>query len=59
MKSSTEDQVQGKFHEVKGAIKKKIGEVTDNPDLRDEGEIEETAGTIQKKVGQIKQVFDK
>jgi uncharacterized protein YjbJ (UPF0337 family) len=28
MKSSTEDQVKGKFHEVKGTIKKKIGEVT-------------------------------
>ena len=59
MKSSTEDQIKGKFNEVKGAIKKKIGEVTDNPELQEEGEIEETAGTIQKKVGQIKKVFDK
>ena len=33
MKSSTTDQVKGKLHEVKGALKEKAGKVTSNPNL--------------------------
>jgi len=35
MDNSTKDQAQGKLHEVKGAVKEKIGELTNNPDLQD------------------------
>jgi len=59
MKSSTKDQIQGKFHEVKGAAKEKAGEMTEDPDMQDEGTAEKVAGKVQKKVGQIKKVFDK
>jgi uncharacterized protein YjbJ (UPF0337 family) len=59
MKPSTTDQVQGKIHEVKGDLKKKVGQVTGNPDLTDEGQAEQIAGTVQKKVGQVEKVIGK
>ena len=31
MKPSTEDKTTGKLHEVKGAIKQKAGEITEEP----------------------------
>ena len=33
MKPSTNDKTTGKFHEVKGVIKQKAGEVTSSPSL--------------------------
>jgi uncharacterized protein YjbJ (UPF0337 family) len=58
MESGTHDEAQGKLHEVKGKLKAKVGEVTNDPDLMAEGQDEQVAGTIQKKVGQIKKVFE-
>lgn len=57
MKNSTKDQVQGKLREVKGAIKKKAGQVINSPSLEAEGRAEKTAGKVQQKVGQIEKVF--
>ena len=59
MKQSTKDQVQGKFHEAKGAVKEKAGEVTRNPDLANRGADEKLGGKIQNKVGQIEKVLEK
>ena len=59
MDSSAKDKLEGKFHEMKGKVKEKAGQVTNNPDLESEGKSENLAGKIQKKVGQIKEVFDK
>ncbi len=59
MKPSTTDQIQGAIHEIKGKAKQKAGEVTNNPDLIDEGQSEKLAGKVQKKVGQIEKVFEK
>ena len=59
MESSTKDQIQGKFHEVKGKVKEKVGQVTKNPDLVVEGQNEEFAGKVQRKVGQIEEVLEK
>jgi uncharacterized protein YjbJ (UPF0337 family) len=59
MKESTTDQVAGTLREMKGAVKEKLGEVTDNPKLTAEGQGDQIAGKVQKKIGQIKQVFDK
>ena len=36
MKPSTEDEVKGKIHEVKGEIKEKVGVATNNPNLENE-----------------------
>lgn len=57
MKNSVKDQAQGKAHEVKGAIKEKIGQVTNNPNKVAEGQDEKTGGKIQKKIGQVERVF--
>jgi uncharacterized protein YjbJ (UPF0337 family) len=57
--SGTNDQVEGKFHEVKGKVKEKIGQLTNDPDLEDEGIVEEVAGKVQNKVGQLKKVVGK
>jgi uncharacterized protein YjbJ (UPF0337 family) len=59
MKESTKDQVAGKVHEVKGAVKEKIGHATNDPDLMDEGTGEKIAGKVQKKVGQVEKLFEK
>lgn len=59
MKTSTEDQVEGKFHKAKGEIKETLGELSNNPDLEVEGIIKKTEGKAQEKVGQIKKVFGK
>jgi len=32
MKPSTKDEIKGTFHEVKGKVKEKAGQVTNNPD---------------------------
>jgi uncharacterized protein YjbJ (UPF0337 family) len=44
---------------LKGKVKEKIGQVTNNPNLAAEGQDEKLAGKIQKKVGQIEKVFEK
>ena len=59
MKSSTRDQAEGKFHQVKGKIKEVAGDLTDNPKLEDEGTDEKIAGKVQEKVGQVKKVLGK
>jgi uncharacterized protein YjbJ (UPF0337 family) len=59
MNSSTNDQVAGKLHEVKGKVKELAGQIVNNPDLEDEGKAENLGGKIQKKVGQIEKVFEK
>jgi uncharacterized protein YjbJ (UPF0337 family) len=53
MKPSTDDKTTGKFHEVKGAIKQKAGELTKNPNLEADGRAEKNAGKVQKAVGKI------
>jgi uncharacterized protein YjbJ (UPF0337 family) len=57
MKQSTEDNAKGTFHEVKGKVKEKAGQVTNNPDLEAEGQAEKVGGKIQKKIGQVKKVL--
>ena len=49
--------MKGKFHEVKGAVKQKVGQITSNRRLKVEGQLEKTAGKVQQKVGQIEGVF--
>jgi uncharacterized protein YjbJ (UPF0337 family) len=53
VKPSTEDQTAGKLHEVKGTIKQKIGEVTKNTDLEDDGRAEKSVGKVQNVVGKL------
>ena len=59
MKPSSKDEVAGKMHEVKGAVKQKVGKLTKNPDLEVEGTVEKVAGRVQKKIGQVRKSSDK
>jgi uncharacterized protein YjbJ (UPF0337 family) len=59
MKPSTKDRIKGKFHEVKGKVKEKAGQLINNPDVESEGRSENLAGKIRKKIGQVKDVFEK
>jgi uncharacterized protein YjbJ (UPF0337 family) len=59
MKESTKDKVTGTAHELKGAVKEKIGKATNNPNLQDQGTDEKVGGKIQKKIGDVEKVFEK
>jgi uncharacterized protein YjbJ (UPF0337 family) len=59
MKDSTKDKVQGAGHELKGAVKEKVGHATNNPKLENEGADEKLGGKIQKKIGDVEKVFEK
>ncbi|HEY9126767.1 MAG TPA: CsbD family protein [Acidobacteriaceae bacterium] len=57
--SSTHDQTEGKVHQVKGSIKQAVGDLTNNPNLHDEGTAEKIDGKVEEKIGQVKRVFEK
>jgi uncharacterized protein YjbJ (UPF0337 family) len=59
MKQSTSDKASGKFHEVKGGIKQKIGRATNDPTMEAEGQGEKIGGKILTKVGQVRKVLGK
>ena len=59
MKPSTKDKAKGKFHEVRGKVKEKVGRATNNPDLEAEGQVEKIGGKVQKKIGQGEKVLGK
>jgi uncharacterized protein YjbJ (UPF0337 family) len=59
MKPSTKDQMKGYLHKIRGNVKEKAGQVTNNPNLAAEGRNEKVTGALQKKVGQIERVFEK
>jgi uncharacterized protein YjbJ (UPF0337 family) len=57
MKSSTQDQAEGKFHEAKGKVKEMAGKITDNPKLEGKGKAEKIAGNVQEKIGEVEKVL--
>jgi uncharacterized protein YjbJ (UPF0337 family) len=59
MKPSTNDQINGAIHQVKGAVKEAAGRAANNPDLEAEGTAEKIGGQLLQKLGQIKKVFEK
>jgi uncharacterized protein YjbJ (UPF0337 family) len=59
MKPSTRDEIKSKFHAMKGKVKERAGQLTDDPDLEAEGQAERIVGKVQRKIGQVKRVFGK
>jgi uncharacterized protein YjbJ (UPF0337 family) len=59
MKQSTKDKARGRFHELKGKVKEKVGGATNNPRLQAEGLGEKFAGKIQKAIGRAEKVVEK
>jgi len=53
MKRSTKAKARGKFLEVKGKLKAKLGRATRNTHLEAEGAGETLGGKLQKKIGQM------
>ena len=49
------DQVMGKWHEMKGKVKAKWGDLTDDDLTQSKGKFEELAGKIQQKYGGTKE----
>jgi uncharacterized protein YjbJ (UPF0337 family) len=54
MKPSTKDEIKGTFHELKGKVKEKAGQVTNNPNLADEGQAERSLEKSKKRSGKSK-----
>jgi uncharacterized protein YjbJ (UPF0337 family) len=48
------DEVEGKGEQLKGKIKKGIGDLTDDDRLRDEGVADEAAGDVQEGFGKAR-----
>lgn len=59
MEESTKDKIQGKINDLTGQAKEKIGDATNNPDLKEEGQDDQLKGKVQSKVGDVKKVFEK
>jgi uncharacterized protein YjbJ (UPF0337 family) len=59
MNQGTQDEAKGKFHKVKGTVRAKVGQATNNAGLEAEGIVETIAGTVQKKIGQIERIVEK
>jgi len=61
------DELDGKADQLKGKVKQAAGDLTDNPELHDEGVADEAAGNVQegfgrgrRKVGEaIEEIGDK
>jgi uncharacterized protein YjbJ (UPF0337 family) len=59
MKPSTENEIAGKVHEVKGTIKENVGQLTNDPDLEGEGIVENITGKVQKNIGRVEKAVEK
>jgi len=59
MKPSIKDKAEGKFHEVKGKVKKRAGQLTNDRGLEAEGIIETAAGKVQGILGQVEKSLEK
>jgi uncharacterized protein YjbJ (UPF0337 family) len=57
MKRSTKNKAKGKFHEVKGKVKEKVGKATNNSSLEAEGQGEKFGGKVLKKIGQVEKAL--
>jgi uncharacterized protein YjbJ (UPF0337 family) len=53
-KAMNSDQIKGAAKDIKGDVKKGIGEATNNQKLVDEGNLDKAEGKIQKGAGDIK-----
>ena len=51
------DRINGKLDDIKGNIKRKIGEATDDKELQGEGLLDQAKGKIQNAAGKVKDEF--
>jgi uncharacterized protein YjbJ (UPF0337 family) len=48
------DEIEGQAEQVKGKVKKAVGDLTDNERLHDEGAADEAAGDVQEGFGRAR-----
>lgn len=53
--SATEDKIKGNWNQIKGKLKQKYGELTDDDLKYEEGQEDELIGVIQAKTGEAKE----
>ena len=53
--SATSDQLKGNWNQIKGKLKQKYGQLTDNDLTYREGKEDEMLGRIQEKTGETKE----
>ncbi|MEP6904366.1 MAG: CsbD family protein [Actinomycetota bacterium] len=54
MSIPNKDEVKGKWEQVKGTVKDKVGEITNDRDLEAEGEVQNAEGETQETWGKVK-----
>ena len=59
MKPGTKDEAEGKFHEVKGTLKEKAGQPTNDRGLEAEGIVKPRPGRCQGILGQMEKALEK
>lgn len=59
MKSSAQDNAEGKMHQWKGKSKQILGKIIKNRKLEAEGKAENLDGNVQEKIGKFKKVVGK
>ena len=57
IRQSTKDKSKGKFHDVKGNIKEKVGRAANKPNPEVKGQHERIGGKIQKKIGEGEEIL--
>jgi uncharacterized protein YjbJ (UPF0337 family) len=58
MKRSTKDKAKGKFHELRGKLKTKVGGATENRRFQAQGIGETLVGKMQARLGQVEKVIE-
>ena len=53
--NATVEKIRGNWNQIKGQLKEKYGELTDDDLKYEEGKEEELLGRIQEKTGEVKQ----
>ncbi len=48
------DEIKGKGKQVVGKVKKSVGDLTNDPELEQEGRREEAEGNVQETVGKVR-----
>ncbi|MGA7222383.1 MAG: CsbD family protein [Candidatus Acidiferrales bacterium] len=59
IKRSTKDKGEGAFRELKGKVKQKVGQLTNDRALEAKGLGEKMSGKMQKKIGDLERVIEK
>ncbi len=54
MSTPNKDEVEGKWEQVKGTVKDKVGELTGDKELEAEGEVQNAEGETQESWGNVK-----